>query len=277
MVENLFLARSLWPNYCVRQRLRILRGLLSNDDQCTRKHNPFSFFNRSGNANGEKYLKDKQLKERIICRKETFPKTYHELSVGYLSGWLMNYWLRNCDRAHFGVPIESRRPFLDYRLVEYVLTLPPEYLLYRGWTKYILRKSFEDIVPEAVIWNRQKRGMPFNTLEWFSHAKPIIQKHLLSVQDNPFLDVTAFLNDYDRLVQSDPTLLWRNVCLGLWWKASSSGNPCKKECAENEAESLTDILNQQVVFQRPIVVCRNNRQTRFCCRLPPDDGFGADL
>ena len=197
MVENLFLTRSLWPKYCARKRLRILRGLLANNDQCIRQHNPFTFFNRSGIANGEKYLKDKQLKDRVICRKETFPNTYHELSVGYLSGWLMNYWLRNGDRAHLGVPVETRRPFLDYRLVDYVLTLPPEYLLNRGWTKYILRKSFEDIVPKEAIWNRQKRGMPFNTLEWFSHAKPIIQRHLLSVQDNPFLDVTAVMKDYD--------------------------------------------------------------------------------
>ena len=218
MIRNLFLKDSLWPKYCIRKRLKILWRLLGHDETCLQQYSPFSFFNRSGKENGNPYLKDEHIKDRVFSRKEGAPKYYHELSVGNLSDWLMNYWLRNADRAHLGVPIESRRPFLDYRLIDYTLMLPPEYLLNRGWTKYILRKSFENIIPREVIWNRHKRGMPFNTVEWFSHAKPIIQKHLDSVRDNPLIDVPMLMRDYDMLVHHDSPLLWRGVNLCLWWK-----------------------------------------------------------
>ena len=225
MIGNLFLKNALWPKYCIRQRLKILRRMLSGDESCLRQFSPFSFFNRNGNENGSRYLKDDQLKNRIVSRKDSIPRHYHELTVGYLSNWLLNYWLRSADHSHFGVPIETRRPFLDHRLVDFVLTLPPEYLLNRGWTKYILRKSVESMVPRQVIWNRQKRGMPFDAVGWFSHAKPTIRKHLESVRDNPYLDVPALMADYDALVQRDPVQLWRGVSLGLWYKRVLRGEP----------------------------------------------------
>ncbi len=218
MAENLFFKPDIWPKYCIRKRLKILHALLRSDINFLRPYMPYTFFNRSGMEKGDKYFKDKQITDRIACRKNAFPSRYHDLTVGYLSDWLMNYWLRNGDRSHFGVPIESRRPFLDYRLIDYTLTLPPEYMMRRGWTKYILRKSFENIVPEKVIWNRKKQGMPFNTVDWFSHAKPIIRNYLESVNDNPFINVNGLMQDYDQLKINDPSLLWRGVNFCLWWK-----------------------------------------------------------
>ena len=225
MVENLFLMQTLWPKYCIRQRFRILRGLLKYDDKSLLRYSPFTFFNRSGIEKGTKYIKDKNIKQRVDCRKKDFPTMYHDVAVGYLSNWLMNYWLRSSDRSHFGVPIETRRPFLDHRLVDFTLTLPPEYLLNRGWTKYILRRSVEDIVPRKVIWNRKKRGFPFNAIEWFSQAKPIIRNHLESVRDNPFVDVSSVIKDYDELLSGDSALLWRNISFCLWWKRMIENKP----------------------------------------------------
>jgi len=36
-----------------------------------------------------------------------------------------SYWLRSGDKGYMGVPFEVRAPFLDYRIVEYALKLPP--------------------------------------------------------------------------------------------------------------------------------------------------------
>ena len=69
---------------------------------------------------------------------------------------LHNTALQRVDRsaqAHGVVPFV---PFTDSDVVEYALSIPPEYKLYRGngapVEKWILRKAVEDIVPEAVLW-----------------------------------------------------------------------------------------------------------------------------
>ena len=48
----------------------------------------------------------------------------------------------------FGV--ESRTPYLDYRLVSYLAGLPIEAKINRGWTKYILRRAVSGLIPEKI-------------------------------------------------------------------------------------------------------------------------------
>jgi asparagine synthase (glutamine-hydrolysing) len=69
---------------------------------------------------------------------------------------LHNTALQRVDRsaqAHGVVPFV---PFTDSDVVEYALSIPPEYKVYRGngapVEKWILRKAVEDIVPESVLW-----------------------------------------------------------------------------------------------------------------------------
>ena len=69
---------------------------------------------------------------------------------------LHNTALQRVDRsaqAHGVIPFI---PFTDMELVEYALSIPPEYKVYRGEgkpiEKWILRKAVEDAVPESVLW-----------------------------------------------------------------------------------------------------------------------------
>ncbi len=71
------------------------------------------------------------------------------------------YWLRSGDKTHMGLPIESRNPFLDHRMVELAFQLPLSYFLRDGWHKWILRKSFEGRLPAEVLWRKRKMGFPF--------------------------------------------------------------------------------------------------------------------
>ncbi len=57
------------------------------------------------------------------------------------------------DAAHMGV--EWRLPFLDLRLVEFVLGLPTHVRFRRGVTKRLLREAMVGILPEKV---RQRTG-----------------------------------------------------------------------------------------------------------------------
>lgn len=58
------------------------------------------------------------------------------------------------DRVAGALGIEPRDPFLDVRLLEFCLTLPPEQLHGNGWAKLILRQAMAGMLPESIRWKR---------------------------------------------------------------------------------------------------------------------------
>ncbi len=66
--------------------------------------------------------------------------------------------LRYADRNSMAHSREVRLPFLSHKLVEFVFSLPDEFKLHMGWTKYILRRSMEEILPPSICWRKDKIG-----------------------------------------------------------------------------------------------------------------------
>jgi asparagine synthase (glutamine-hydrolysing) len=62
------------------------------------------------------------------------------------------------DRLSMLNSIEVRYPFLDNNLIELFISLNDEKKIYRGWTKYIFRKTFEKLLPKEVTWRKDKNG-----------------------------------------------------------------------------------------------------------------------
>jgi asparagine synthase (glutamine-hydrolysing) len=77
--------------------------------------------------------------------------------------------LRNFDRGAMRNSIEIRMPFLDYRLVQYVFSLPIESKLGGGFTKRILRDAMSGILPESVRTRKLKIGFNAPLQSWFSN------------------------------------------------------------------------------------------------------------
>jgi len=71
------------------------------------------------------------------------------------------------DRGSMAHSIESRMPFMDYRLVEFLFSISASYKLHNGWTKYIARKAFDKKLPESVTWRKDKMGWPIPEKFWF--------------------------------------------------------------------------------------------------------------
>ena len=78
--------------------------------------------------------------------------------------------LHTVDRTSMAHSVEARLPFLDNRLLDFIYSLPHDYKIKNGITKYILKKAYKDILPEQIV-NRYKLG--FNTAEeiWFKQKK----------------------------------------------------------------------------------------------------------
>ena len=73
--------------------------------------------------------------------------------------WLVDDLLIKADRMSMANSIELRVPFLDHRIVEHAATLPSNYKIHRGDTKFILKRAMEKQLPERII-RRRKMGFP---------------------------------------------------------------------------------------------------------------------
>lgn len=76
--------------------------------------------------------------------------------------------LRFADRNSMAHAVEVRLPFLDHTLVEFLFSLPPEFKIHKGWTKWLLRKSAEDALPEEIVWRKDKVGFEPPQNMWMS-------------------------------------------------------------------------------------------------------------
>jgi asparagine synthase (glutamine-hydrolysing) len=79
----------------------------------------------------------------------------HLLAVDYLPSILDDE-----DRNSMAFGVESRLPFLDHRVVELARSLPDGWLCRDGWTKVVLRRALEGLVPEEVLRRPRKLGLP---------------------------------------------------------------------------------------------------------------------
>lgn len=84
------------------------------------------------------------------------------------------------DQMSMAASIESRVPFLDHKLVEFTASLPERLKLRGATTKYILRKSMSNLLPQAIL-NRPKMGFPVPVNRWFREShRGLIDEYLLS-------------------------------------------------------------------------------------------------
>ena len=159
-----------------------------------------------------------------IARRPPAPASLADRMIANLGPAKMNYWLRSANKANFGIPIEPRAPFLDYRLIDFAFTLPVELLIRDGWHKWILRAALGERLPPQVLWRKRKMGFPFPMSRWLAESRPQALANLADARC-PFLDVGQVSTHYAAMAASAPYALWRLVSLGLWWKRVVEGRP----------------------------------------------------
>lgn len=82
--------------------------------------------------------------------------------------------LRYADRNSMAFSTEVRLPFLSHDLVEFIFSLPVDFILREGWTKYILRKSLEMQIPKQIAWRKDKIGFDSPQEAWIKKMYPFI-------------------------------------------------------------------------------------------------------
>jgi asparagine synthase (glutamine-hydrolysing) len=125
------------------------------------------------------------------------------------------------DRMSMAHGLESRVPFLDKPLVEFLATMPTTIKCAGGQLKYILRETYNKVMPQAIVNRRDKMGFPVPLKEW-------IQKDLKEFLHDIMLSQSAkqrpYLNDgaIEKLLSEKPETfsrkLWGMLTLEIWQK-----------------------------------------------------------
>lgn len=127
--------------------------------------------------------------------------------------------LRYEDRNSMAFSIESRVPFLDNRLVEFVFQQAPHLRIRHGWTKWVHRQAMEGLLPDAIAWRSDKVGFETPEVAW--------QRDLLAARTDLFAD-SALCGEYldlptvRRAVDEwcahggDTRQVWRWISLEVW-------------------------------------------------------------
>jgi asparagine synthase (glutamine-hydrolysing) len=100
---------------------------------------------------------------------QRYSPNLNELLANYMTKYSLPHLLKSEDRNSMAHSVEARLPYTDYRLVDYVFSLPGIYKIHNGWTKWLLRRAMKDLLPESIVWRRDKLG--FATPEWASRRE----------------------------------------------------------------------------------------------------------
>lgn len=132
--------------------------------------------------------------------------------------------LRYEDRNSMAFSIESRTPFLDYRLVELIFSMPASMKMQDGWTKWVLRQGMDGVLPKEIQWRADKKGFVTPEVIWLRQGERKIRElfsgNVLSSEFiNPKL-VSDHLSRFlaDKTEGAYYTEIWRWINLEMWMR-----------------------------------------------------------
>lgn len=127
------------------------------------------------------------------------------------------------DRNSMFFGLESRLPFLDYRLVEGTLGTPSNYKIDKGITKNILRQVMSGLVPKEIIERRDKKGFATPQDEWFRSKgfRAYINENVLVEDSNlsPYVDIEKARSLYKQHLTGNKNIakdIWKWINLSIW-------------------------------------------------------------
>ncbi len=110
----------------------------------------------------------------------------------------------DCVSMHFA--IESRNPFLDYRLYEFILGLGIDGLLHQGWSKYVLREAMRGVLPDEIRTRTDKMGYDTPTGQLLRGGAAFFGDLLERNESDPLLDVHALKKGLERDIVNENIL-----------------------------------------------------------------------
>jgi asparagine synthase (glutamine-hydrolysing) len=137
------------------------------------------------------------------------------------TSWLPDNLLERGDRMTMAASIESRVPFLDHELANFVSALPDHYRVKGLTTKWVLRQAGRSLIPSAIL-DRPKVGFRVPVNKWFQGPmKEYLRDHLQGQgsKTRGYFDTGVLdrvLSDHIDGKQNHEKLLWALLNLEIW-------------------------------------------------------------
>lgn len=131
------------------------------------------------------------------------------------------------DRNSMSFSVESRVPFLDYKLIELAFALPHNQKIRNGTTKHILRKALKNIVPEKILNRQDKMGFESPDSVWIDYPLKEFFLTILDSETTKKLNIFNIsevkkilnLNYQDRLQYN--SILWKIIATIIWYEVNT--------------------------------------------------------
>jgi asparagine synthase (glutamine-hydrolysing) len=130
------------------------------------------------------------------------------------------------DKMSSAASIETRVPFLDYKLVEFSMNIPHCLKYKNGTTKYILKKAVEGIIPNHIIY-RKKIGFAGSGKNMMTPKIYKLAKDKILNSNNPYLDkrhIRRLFHEYETIGTNYTTQFWTLFNFVLWYKHNIDKN-----------------------------------------------------
>lgn len=127
--------------------------------------------------------------------------------------WFMQTLLDRKDRMSMFHGLEVRVPFCDYRIAEYMYSVPWDYKDYQGREKGLLRHAMEGLLPDAVL-HRKKSPYPKTHHPQYLNLMRRRLEVLLEQKDAPLFSV-AERKAVCELLDSEPKWPWYGQLMTL--------------------------------------------------------------
>ncbi len=132
--------------------------------------------------------------------------------------------LHSEDRNSMAHSVESRLPFLDYKLAEFAVNCPTSMKMHDGWSKWVMRVALEGTLPDKIRLRKTKLGFSTPEPAWMRLG---LQNGHRKDWDSPrfrmerFLSGTTLANECDKFLRGAPrslpaNWLFRAIELELW-------------------------------------------------------------
>ncbi len=132
----------------------------------------------------------------------------------------LSHLLRYEDRNSMAFSVESRVPFLTPELVNFMLSLPEEYLISdAGTPKFVFREAMRGLVPDSILDRRDKVGFTTPESTWMANQSEWIRHELDSDAGHSIqaLNHNATRKECAAACRSrNATDLWRSLSLIEW-------------------------------------------------------------
>ena len=92
--------------------------------------------------------------------------------------------------------------------------MPADYKIHAGWTKHVLRKSIEDVLPSSVVWRKNKLGFEAPENTWLTAYEEEMKGEIGRSQIlAEIADVPRILEEFRRLSLKER---WAYFNLAAW-------------------------------------------------------------